>query len=207
MSEIDIVAKPIMKINKLKKDNALIIYDCCKPHDKTNTQIELLIIFHKDCLIAEVVARQFDHINDEDFRIYLNYLEMYKRIEHIIYSQYENDITLKINSFRLANPQLPLPVELSVNIPFTDYHFDVAKDNIVNFVLERLKVNVKHHKNEEVINNKPNIRLDFFHNPLGTANNTPSDLVCEKPDNLRRYDIKHHRQNSVCVSTLIISHI
>ncbi len=188
-----------MKISKLKKDNALIIYDCCKPHDKTNTQIELLIIFHKDCLIAEVVARQFDQVIDEDFRIYLNYLEMYKRIELLIYTKYVTDLAQKAIDFGLANPQLPLPTELSTITPLIDYHCDVAKDNIVNFVLERLKVNVKHHhKNEEKNNNnKPNIRLDFFHDPLGTPNNTASDLVCDQPEGFKRYDIKHHRQNSV----------
>ncbi len=186
-----------MKISKLKKSNALIIYDCCKPHDKTNTQIELLIIFHKDCLIAEVIARQFDQVNDEDFRIYLDYLEMYKRIEVLIYAQYETDIAKKADIFLLANPQSALPFELSSVIPFNEYHFDVAKDNIVNFVLERLKVNVKHHNKNEVTSNKPNIRLEFFHNPLGTPNNTMSVLICDQPEGLVKYDIKHHRQNSV----------
>jgi hypothetical protein len=162
---------------KSKKSNALILYDCCKQDGSIHTNIELLIVYHKDFLVAEIIARKFDYEGDEDIRLYLNYLELYKRIETVIYTTYENEINGSV----------------TVKIPFKDYNFSITKDDIVNYVLERLNINILNKHNfscDSKSEDNKNVSVEW-------SEQSSAFLVCDKPLGLHHYDIKHHRQNSM----------
>lgn len=193
--------------------NSLILYDCCKQDSVAHTNVELLVIYHKNCQVAEVIARKFDYEGDEDFRIYLNYVDLYKRIENCQYQEYLTSFNRieKISNHGDDNQQHKL-------ILFQDYQFHINKTVIVDYILERLNVIISNDKQSNN-DNKPtastsamtateavsekeekhHIHLEIFEDifTFNGTNNKPSTLICDKPETLHRYDIKHHRQHSV----------
>ena len=172
--------------------NALILYDCCRPDNILHTNVELLIVYHKEHRSAEIIARKFDSTTDEDKRIYVNYPELYERIEHQLYSLYLDHFQTQQKEFKAQHPREPLPYNLSHATAFTDCRFNIKKENIVDYILQRLNV--------VLIDTDNHITVELHENVFVPKSSTPnplSSLVQEKPEALHRFEIKHHRQHSM----------
>ncbi len=209
--------KPPRVTRPSQGQSSLILYDCCKQDYIAHTNVELLVIYHKYCQVAEVIARKFDYEGDEDFRIYLSYVDLYRRIENCEYQDYlksfEGDEFGSSTHDDTNKPNLIL---------FQDYQFHINKTIIVDYILERLNVIISNDKqpNSDISikqtavtsampssaeaggGEKHHIHLDIFEDVFdgsasGHNSNKPSTLICDRPETLHRYDIKHHRQHSV----------